>query len=54
MTPELNLPDVIAEVRVVFDRYEAALQANDVPVLEELFWNDPRTTRNGAGENLYG
>lgn len=54
MTPELNLPDVIAEVRQVFDRYEAALQANDVPVLEGLFWNDPTTTRYGVGENLYG
>lgn len=54
MTPELNLPDVVAEVRQVFDRYEAALQANDVPVLEELFWSSPTTTRYGVGENLYG
>lgn len=54
MTPELNLPDVVAEVRQVFDRYEAALQANDVPVLEALFWNHPATTRYGVGENLYG
>lgn len=51
---ELNLPEIVAEVRQVFDRYEAALQANDIPVLEELFWNDPTTTRYGVGENLYG
>lgn len=54
MTPELNLPDVVAEVRRVFDRYEAALQANDVPVLEEFFWRNRTTTRYGVGENLYG
>ncbi|RDC75397.1 oxalurate catabolism protein HpxZ [Rhodovulum sp. 12E13] len=51
---EINLPDVVAEVRAVFDRYETALTENDVPVLEELFWNSPHTTRYGVGENLYG
>jgi hypothetical protein len=50
----VNLPDVVAEVQAVFDRYEAALTANDVPVLEELFLNAPETTRYGVGENLYG
>ena len=50
----INLPDVVAEVRAVFERYEAALLANDVPVLEELFWRSPHTTRYGVGENLRG
>jgi hypothetical protein len=50
----INLPEVVAEVRAAFDRYEAALQANDIPVLEEMFWNHPATTRYGVGENLYG
>lgn len=50
----INLPEVVAEVRAVFDRYEAALTSNDVPVLIELFWNAPQTTRYGVGENLYG
>lgn len=50
----INDPDIVAEVRAVFDRYEKALTANDVPVLEELFWNAPETTRYGVGENLYG
>jgi len=50
----VNLPDVVAEVRAVFDRYERALTENDVPVLEELFLNAPETTRYGVGENLYG
>ncbi len=42
------------EVRAVFERYEAALLANDVAVLEELFWNALETMRYGVGENLYG
>lgn len=54
MTPELNLPTVLSEVRAVFDTYEAALQGNDIPTLERLFLNDPTTTRYGTGENLYG
>lgn len=47
-------PEVLAEVRAAFDRYEAALMANDVAVLTELFRDDPRTIRYGIGENLYG
>lgn len=50
----INLPEIVAEVRAVFERYEAALLANDVPVLEELFWNSPLTVRYGVGENLHG
>ncbi|WP_306118238.1 MULTISPECIES: oxalurate catabolism protein HpxZ [unclassified Roseitalea] len=53
-TTVINDPEIVAEVRAVFDRYEAALTGNDVPVLEELFWNAPQTTRYGVGENLYG
>ena len=51
---DIDLPDVVAEVRAVFDRYEAALLANDIAVLDTLFWNDPRVVRYGVGENLYG
>jgi hypothetical protein len=50
----INLPDVLAEVTEAFDRYERALVANDVAVLDELFWNSPHTLRYGVGENLYG
>ena len=52
--PEINLPDVLAEVTAAFERYEAALVNNDVAVLDELFWNSPHTLRYGVGENLYG
>jgi hypothetical protein len=50
----IDLPEVLAEVEAVFDRYERALVGNDVAVLDELFWDDARTLRFGAGENLWG
>ncbi|WP_221931040.1 oxalurate catabolism protein HpxZ [Telmatospirillum sp. J64-1] len=52
--PEINLPDVLAEVTDAFMEYEKALVTNDVEVLDKLFWNSPHTLRYGAGENLYG
>ncbi|MCX7154371.1 MAG: oxalurate catabolism protein HpxZ [Proteobacteria bacterium] len=52
--PEVNLPDVLAEVTAAFARYEQALVSNDVAVLDELFWDSPLTLRYGAAENLYG
>lgn len=51
---EINRPDVVAEVRGVFERYEAALTGNDVRVLDELFLDSEFTVRFGATENLYG
>lgn len=51
---EINIPEVVAEVTAAFQRYEVALNANDVAVLDELFWNSPLTLRYGMGENLYG
>lgn len=51
---EINLPDVVAEVQTVFERYEAALVSNDVATLDELFWNSAHTIRYGVAENLYG
>ena len=51
---QINEPDVVAEVTAQFDRYQAALIANDVAVMDELFWDSPHTLRYGATENLYG
>ena len=45
---------VKAEVEAAFRAYETALTTNDVPVLEALFRDDPRTIRYGGDENLYG
>lgn len=51
---ELNIPEVLAEVTAAFERYERALNANDVKVLDETFWASPHTVRYGLAENLYG
>ncbi|MFN7191081.1 MAG: AtzH-like domain-containing protein, partial [Rhodospirillales bacterium] len=34
--PEIDLPDVLAEVKAAFERYEVALTTNDVETLDEL------------------
>jgi hypothetical protein len=51
---EIDLPEVVAEVRAAFDRYERALVTNDVAVLDGTFRDDPRTIRYGTSEILYG
>ena len=54
MLSEINKADIVAEVRAVFDRYNAALNANDVEQLNDFFWRSPTTVRFGPGENLHG
>ncbi len=51
---EIDLPDVVAEVKAAFEAYERALVANDVAALDAMFRDDPRTIRFGGGENLFG
>ncbi len=51
---EIDRPDVVAEVRAAFERYETALGENDTATLDALFWDDARTIRFGLSENLYG
>jgi hypothetical protein len=51
---EINRADVLAEVTEAFERYEAAFQRNDLVVLDELFWDDPRVVRFGVAEDNYG
>ncbi|MCK0208442.1 oxalurate catabolism protein HpxZ [Starkeya koreensis] len=51
---DINIAEVLDEVRAAFDRYERALVSNDVAALDDLFWDDPTTLRYGGGENLYG
>ena len=51
---QIDIPDVVAEVRAAFERYERAVVTNDVATLDEIFRNDPRTMRYGQSENLYG
>src|SRR4051794_28722304 len=51
---EIDLPEVVAEVKAAFDRYEKALTTNDLATLNDTFRDDPRTIRYGIAENLYG
>ena len=53
-TEHIERPAILAEMNTAFYRYEQALITNDIAVLDELFWHDPRTVRYGATENLYG
>ena len=52
LTP--NIPEVVAEVRALFERYERALVDKDVAVLDATFWNSPHTIRYAFHENGYG
>src|SRR5258705_5014343 len=54
MRMDIDLPEVVAEVKAAFERYEQALVSNDVAVLDSIFRDDPRVIRYGGGENLYG
>ncbi len=51
---EIDLPEVVAEVKAAFDAYEKALTANDLDVLNGIFRDGPQTIRYGIAENLYG
>ena len=51
---QIDLPEVVAEVKAAFARYEEALVSNDVATLDALFHDDARTIRYGGAENLYG
>lgn len=50
----VNIPEVLAEVTAVFERYETALERKDVDVLDATFWNSPHTIRYAMHENGYG
>jgi len=50
----INDPEVVAELRALYSRYEEALVNNDVKTLVAMFWAGPQVMRFGATENLYG
>ena len=49
-----NRPEVVAEVREIFERYEQALVDKNVDVLDATFWDSPHTVRYALHENGYG
>ena len=52
LTP--NIPEVVAEVRGLFERYEQALIDKNVEVLDATFWESPHTIRYAMNEHGYG
>ena len=52
LTP--NIPEVVAEVSTLFERYEQALIDRNVDVLDATFWNSPHTIRLANHEHGYG
>jgi hypothetical protein len=51
---EVNIPEVVEEIRALFERYEQALIDTDVEVLDATFWNAPHAVRYAIHENGYG
>ena len=49
-----NRPEIVAEVREIFERYEQALNDKNVAVLDATFWDSPHTIRYAMHENGYG
>ena len=54
MDVTINIPEVVAEVRALFERYERALIDKDVEVLDATFWDSPFTVRYSFAEHGYG
>jgi len=54
MSFDINIPEVVAEVTEVNDRYERALTTNDLDTLDSLFWNSGLTLRYGPNGTLLG
>jgi hypothetical protein len=49
---EINIPEIVAEVTEAFMKYETAILANDVEMINELFWNNKKTLRYGRNGTL--
>ena len=52
LTP--NIPEVVAEVSALFERYEKALIDKNLDVLDTTFWNSAHTIRLANNEHGYG
>lgn len=51
---QLNNPEALAGMKAAFDRYELALNENDVSILDDTFRVADETVRYGVNEHLYG
>jgi hypothetical protein len=51
---QINIPEVVAEVRNAFIEYERALSTNDLDAMDGLFWKSSVTLRYGPNGTLVG
>ena len=51
---EINIPEVVEELKAVWLRYQKAVDEHDAEVMNELFWNSPTTVRFGHNGTLIG
>ena len=54
MALQVNISEVVEQVRVAFAEYDRALIENDVKVMNALFWDAPETVRYGVADIQYG
>jgi len=50
----IDEPETHAEIAAQVERYEDALDRNDIGALDAMFWHSQQVVRFGVGENLYG
>ena len=51
---EVNRPEVVDEITLLFEAYEAALVDKNIEVLDKTFWDSEHTIRYAMHENGYG
>jgi hypothetical protein len=51
---EINEPATLAQLRAVFEAYEAAFVANDMEALDAFFLHEPTTIRYGVADMQQG
>ncbi len=51
---EVDIPEIVAEVRAAFEQYEQAITTNDLDTIDGLFRNSPLTLRYGPNGTLLG
>ena len=51
---EVNRPEVVDEITLLFEAYEAALVDKNIEVLDNTFWDSEHTIRYAMNENGYG
>ena len=51
---EVNRPEVVDEITLLFEAYEAALVDKNIEVLDNTFWDSEHTIRYAMHENGYG